>query len=335
MPAQESMAPLNAGRWLARALPVLALSSVTLPVGAQVADYPYKPVRIVVVYGAGGGLDIVTRILADPLSKSLGRQVVVENRPGAGGNIGTEYMAKQPPDGYTLMVTTNSHQINSLIYRNPGYDPKRDFVPVIQFTGAASVIVTHRQSAFLTLKDLVSKARAQPGAIGFGTAGNGSPTHIAMEIFKSFAKLDLVHIPYKTAAHANSDAAAGQIPVSMAALPPTAPMIQAGLLRALAITTEKRFTGLPNVPTIAESGFPGYSHVTWIGMFAVAGTPQAIVARLNKEIGAILATPAILERLMGLGAEPVGRSATEFEAVLAADYETTAKVVKRIGLKAD
>jgi tripartite-type tricarboxylate transporter receptor subunit TctC len=317
-----------AARWVATTLGAFALSSVPAMVGAQApVDYPSKSVRVVVVYGAGGGLDIVTRILADPLSKRLGRQIVVENRPGAGGNIGTEYMARQPADGYTLMVTTNSHQINSLIYRSPGYDPKKDFVPVVQFTGAASVIVTHRQSAFLTLKDLVSKARVQPGEITYGTAGNGSPTHIAMEMFKSAAKLDLVHVPYKTAAHANSDAAAGQIPIAMAALPPAAPTIQSGLLRALAITTQKRFAGLPNVPTIAESGFPGYSHVTWIGMFAPTGTPPAIVARLNKEIGAILATAAVRERVTGLGAEPVGGSA--------ADYEATGKVVKRIGLRVD
>ena len=299
------------------------------------ADYPAKPVRIVVVYGAGGGLDIVTRIIADPLAKVLGRQIVVENRPGAGGNIGTEYVAKQPADGYTLMVTTNSHQINAFIYRNPGYDPRRDFTPIIQFTGAASAIITHRQSAFLTLKDLVVKARAQPGRITYGTAGNGSPTHIAMEIFKATAKLDLVHVPYKTAAQANNDAAAGQIPLAMAALPPTVPVIQGGLLRALAITTERRFAGLPDVPTIAESGFPGYSHVTWIGLFAPAGTPPEILSRLNREIGSILSQPALRERLMALGAEPVGKGSADFEAVLKADYEATGKIVSRIGLKAD
>jgi len=233
------------------------------------------------------------------------------------------------------MVTTNSHQINAFIYKNPGYDPRKDFTPIIQFTGAASVIITHRQSAFLTLKDLVTKARAHPGEITYGTAGNGSPTHIAMEIFKAAAKLDLVHGPYKTAAQANTDAAAGQIPLAMAALPPTVPVIQGGLLRALAITTEKRFAGLPNVPTIAESGFPGYSHVTWIGLFAPSATPAEILARLNREIGAILAQPAVRERLMALGAEPVGRSAADFEAALKADYDATGKIVSRIGLKAD
>src|SRR5215831_16488973 len=235
-------------RMCACTMAVSILTGVASSARSQ-ADYPAKPVRIVVVYGAGGGLDIVTRIIADPLGKAFGRQVVVENRPGAGGNIGTEYVARQPADGYTLMVTTNSHQINAFIYRNPGYDPRKDFAPVIQFTGAASAIITHRQSAFLTLKDLVTKARAQPGKITYGTAGNGSPTHIAMEIFKAAAQLDLVHVPYKTAAQANSDAAAGQIPLAMAALPPTVPVIQSGLLRALAITTEKRFAGLPNVPT--------------------------------------------------------------------------------------
>jgi tripartite-type tricarboxylate transporter receptor subunit TctC len=299
------------------------------------ADYPAKPVRIVVVYGPGGGLDVVTRIVADPLGKNLGRQVIVENRPGAGGNIGTEYMSKQPADGYTLMVTTNSHEINAFIYRNPGYDPRRDFTPVIQMTGAPSVIVIYPGFRYTTLKALVAAARAQPGKIPFGTAGNGSPTHIAMEMFKSVAHIDLTHVPYKTAAQANGDVVAGQLPLAMAALPPVMPQIQAGRLRALAVTAEKRFAGLPDVPTVAESGYPGYSHITWIGVFAPAGTPPEIVAKLNREIAAVLATRTIRDRLMALGAEPVGRSAAEFDAMVKSEREVMAKLIPRIGLKVD
>lgn len=299
------------------------------------ADYPSRPVRIVVVYGAGGGLDVVTRIVADPLTRSLGRQVVVENRAGAGGNIGTEYVARSAPDGYTLMVSTNSHEINPFIYKNPGYDPRKDFIPVIQMTGAPSVIISHPRSAIQSLKDLVSTARAQPGKLTYGSAGNGSPTHIAMEMFKSAARIDLVHVPYKTAAQANGDVVAGQNPLAMAALPPVMPHIQGGTLRALAVTTEKRWPGLPDVPAIAESGYPGYSHVTWIGVFAPATTPATIVSRLNREIAAILADPAIRDRLAGLGADPVGKSAADFESMLKADYEVMSKLIPRLGVKAE
>jgi tripartite-type tricarboxylate transporter receptor subunit TctC len=318
-----------------------ALASCVLAVAAgnarseSPAEYPTKSVRIVVVYGAGGGLDVVTRLVADPLTRSLGRQVVVENRPGAGGNIGTEHVAKSAPDGYTLMVTTNSHEINAFVYKNPGYDPRKDFTPVVQLTGAPSVLIAHPRSPPQSLKELVSTARAQPGKLVFGTAGNGSPTHIAMELFKSAANIDLVHVPYKTAAQANGDVVAGQIPLAMAALPAVMSNIQGGMLRALAVTTEKRWTGLPDVPTIAESGYPGYSHVTWIGLFVPAGTPAAIVAKLNREITAILANPAVRERLMAMGAEPVGRSAADFDAMLKADYDTTGKLVSRLGLKID
>jgi tripartite-type tricarboxylate transporter receptor subunit TctC len=299
------------------------------------ADYPVKPVRIVVVYGAGGGLDVVTRVVADPLTRSLGRQVVVENRPGAGGNIGTEHASRAAPDGYTLMVTTNSHEINHFIYKNPGYDPRKDFTPVIQLTGAPSVLITHPRSQLQTLKALLSTARAQPGKLVFGTAGNGSPTHIAMELFKSAAGIDLVHVPYKTAAQANGDVMAGQIPLAMAALPAVMSNIQGALLRALAVTTERRWPGLPDVPTIAESGFPGYSHVTWIGVFVPAATPPAIVTRLNREFAAVLESQPIRERLVSMGAEPSGKGPVEFDAMLKAEHDVMGKLVSRIGLKAE
>lgn len=298
------------------------------------ADYPARPIRVVVVYGAGGGLDIVTRIVADPLTQALGRQVVVENRPGAGGNIGTELVSRAAPDGYTLMVTTNSHQLNPFIYKSPGYESKQ-FTPVIQMTGAASAIIVNPRSAWKSLKDLVGAARAQPGSITFGTAGNGSPTHIAMEMFKSAAAINLVHVPYKTAAQANTDVVAGQNSLAMAALPPVISHIQGGTLRALAVTTPTRTAMLPDVPSIAESGYPGYSHVTWIGILAPAGTPSAIVARLNREVATILANDATRARIVTTGAEPVGGSRADFEAMLKSEYEVMAALMPRLGIKID
>ena len=326
----------RSAEYMVKALALCMLAGAGGTACAQTGtEYPAKSIHIVVVYGAGGGLDVVTRVVADPLTRSLGRQVVVENKPGAGGNIGTEYVARAAPDGYTLMVTTNSHEINSFIYKNPGYDPRKDFTPVIQLTGAPSVIITHPRTGFPSLKDLVNAARAEPGKITFGSAGNGSPTHIAMEMFKSVAKIDLVHVPYKTAAQANGDVVAGQNQLAMAALPGVMSQIQGGALRALAMTTEKRWEGLPDVPTIAESGYPGFSHVTWIGVFVPAATPPAIAGKLNREIAAILQDKPIRERLMGLGAEPVGRSMADFGAMLKADYEIMGKLIPKLGVKID
>ncbi len=299
------------------------------------ADYPAKPILLVISYAAGGGLDVVGRVVADRLTKNLGRQVVVENRPGAGGNIGTASVVKAAADGYTLLETTNSHNINAFIYKSPGYDARKDFVPVVQLTEAPSVVITHPRSPFRSLPDLVAAARSQPGKLVYGSAGNGSPTNIAMEMFKAASSIDVTHIPYKSAAQANQDVMAGQTPLAMAALPSTITQIQSGLLRALAVTSEKRWPTLPEVPSIAESGYPGFSHMTWIGIFVPAGTPATIVARLNREITTALANPEVRERIAAVGATPVGGSPAEFEAMLKAEYDATGKLVAQTGLKVD
>ena len=297
------------------------------------ADYPAKLVRIIVVSGPGGGLDIVGRLVADRLSRSKAWSVIVENRGGAGGNIASEYVAKSPADGYTLLETTNSHNINAFIYKNPGYDTRKDFAAVVQLTEAPSVFVTGPQSPYRSLKDLVNAARAQPGKLAYGSGGSGSPTHISAEMFKAAAGINLIHIPYKGGGPANQDVMGGQIPFAMSALPAVMPLLKAGKLRGLAMTSEKRWPGLPDVPTVAESGYPGFSHATWIGIVAPTGTPGPIIARLNKEFAAVLAIPEVRERLLGLGAQPVGKSAADFEAMLKADYEVTAKLVPKIGLQ--
>ena len=298
-------------------------------------DYPAKSVLLVIVFAPGGGLDVVGRIVADRLTRNLGRQVIVENRPGAAGNIGTSSVAKAAADGYTLLETTNSYNINPFIYRSPGYDPKKDFVPVVQLTEAPSVLVAHPRSPYRSLQDVVNAARSAPGKLSYGSAGNGSPTHIAAEMFKAAANIDFTHIPYKSAAQSHQDVMGGQIPLAMAALPSAMPHVQAATLHALAMTSAKRWPTLPEVPTIAESGYPKFSHVTWIGILAPSGTPSPIVARLHREIALVLSSPDMRERMIAMGAEPVGRSPSEFEAMLKAEYEATGKLVSQIGLKVD
>jgi len=302
---------------------------------AQTGEYPTKPIQFVICYAPGGGLDVVGRIVAERVTRNLGRQVVVENRPGAGGNIGTAYVAKAPADGYTLLETTNSHNINPLIYKNAGYDARKDFVAIAQLTEAPSVIVANPKGPFASLQDLIAAARAAPGKIVYGSAGNGSPTNIAMEMFKAVASLDITHVPYKSAAQSHIDVMGGQSPLAMAALPSAITHLQSGALRALAITSEHRWPTVKDVPTIAESGYPGFSHMTWIGVLAPTGTPPAIAARLHREIAGALADADVRERIARTGAEAVVRSAAEFESMLKAEYETTGKLIARIGLKVE
>lgn len=315
----------------AAALAVLCASPAQAQAQVQAqAEYPNKPVLLVICFGAGGGLDVVGRIVADRLSKNLGRQIIVENRPGAAGNIGTVSVLKTPADGYTLLETTNSYNINPFIYRNTGYDPRRDFAPVIELTRAPSVIIAHPKTNLRTVKELIAAAKAAPGKLVYGSAGNGSPTNIAMEIFKSAAGVDITHVPYKVATQANQDVMGGQTPLAMAALPSVIAQLRGGLLHAVAMTSEKRWSSFPEVPTAAESGVPGYSHLTWIGIVAPTGTPPAIVARLNKDIAAVLAVPEVRERIAATGAEPVGQGVADFTAALAVEYEAMAKLAQRV-----
>jgi tripartite-type tricarboxylate transporter receptor subunit TctC len=315
-----------------------ALACAFLPHTAfaqSAVDYPNKLVRIICVNAPGGGLDIIGRLIADRLTKNLSQSVIVENRAGAGGNIASEYVARVTADGYTLLETTNNHNVNAVIYKNPGYNPRRDFVAVTQLTEAPSVIVAGAQTPYRTLKELVAAARAQPGKIAYASGGNGQPTHIAGEMFKKTANVDLLHVPYKGGGPATLDLVAGQIGVGMSALPSVAPHIQDGKLRALAVTSEKRWSTLPDTPSVAESGYPGYRHMTWIGILAPAGTPAAIVSRLRKEIATVLANGDVRQRILALGAEPVASTPADFDALLKTDYDATAKLVAETGLKVD
>jgi tripartite-type tricarboxylate transporter receptor subunit TctC len=317
------------------AIAVLCWLAGAFAARAQTPVFPAKPVRFVVVTAPGGGLDVVGRIVADRLSRAWGQTVIVENRPGAGGNIASEYVARGLNDGYTLLETTTNHNLNSFIYKNAGYDPRKDFTPVVQLTEAPSVIVVNAQSTHRSLKDLVASIRAYPGKIVYAHGGNGQPTHVAMEVFKAVAKLDIPAVPYKGGGPAMQDLLAGQVPLAMSALPGMSQHIQSGALRALAMTSEKRWPILPEVPTVAESGYPEYRHMTWIGLLAPAGAPRAVIVRINTEVAAVLAQPDVRQRITAIGALPVGASPVAFAAMLAADYEATKALVARIGLKVD
>lgn len=296
-------------------------------------NYPVKPIRVICVTAPGGGLDIIGRLLTDRLSKTLGQTIVFENKPGAGGNIATEYVARVPADGYTLLETTNNHNINTFIFRNPGYDPRKDFIPIVQLTEAPSILITHPASEFKSLKDVIDAARLHPGKLSYGHAGAGQGTHIAGEMFKRAAGLDITGIPYKGGGPANIDVMAGQIPLAMGASPAVTPLVKAGRVRALGVTSENRWPSLPDVPSVAESGFPKFSHYTWIGLLAPAGTAAAIVTRLNREIDTLLTTPDVRERIIATGAQPVGGTPQKFEIMLQTEYETTRKLAAEIGLK--
>ncbi len=299
------------------------------------AQYPTKVIRIINVSSPGGGIDILARLVAPPLGRALGQSVTVENRGGAGGNIATEYVARSAPDGYTLLVTANNHIINPFIYRNPGYDPMKDFAPVALLGEGPSVLVTAARFPYRSLADVVNAARSQPGKLAYGSAGSGSPTNIQGEMLKKAANVDLTHIPYKGGGPANLDVLAGQIPLAMSAPSAVMQHIQAGTLRALAVTSGSRWPSLPDVPTIAESGYPGFSHTTWTGIMTPAGTPEPVIARLNREITAALASTDLHEKILGLGRMPGSKSPAEFAAALMAEHEATGRIVSQIGFKAD
>lgn len=299
------------------------------------SSYPNKPIRLVLVVAAGGSADSVGRIVADRLAPSMSQPVLVENRGGAGGNIASQLVAKAPADGYTLLLTANNHNVNPRIYKDAGYDPRRDFVPVVQLSEGPSVLVTQPGSAYKSLAHVVDAAKAQPRQITYGSAGFGQPVHIAMELFMAAARIQLVHVPYKGAGPALQDALGGQIPLVMSSLAGAMPHIVAGKLRALAINGDARWPGLGEVPTMAELGYPAATHWLWLGIVAPAETPPAIVERFNRAVNSVLAEPAVRERILALGTSPIGGTPAAFAKKLQADYNAVEELVTRTGMKAE
>ena len=311
------------------------LFGVACAAAAQ-TPYPAKPVRFVVPFPAGGPLDIVARAIGQELSKSWGQPVIIDNRPGAGGNIGADLVAKAPADGYTiLMGAVSTHAINVSLYNKLPYDPIRDFAPVTLITSVPNVLVVHPSVPVKNVQELIALAKARPGQLNFASGSTGSAGHLAGELFKSMAGVDMTHIPYKGAAPDVIDLMAGQVSLMFDNMASALPYIKAGRVRALAVTTLKRSPLLPQLPTISEVGLRGFDISTWFGIFAPAGTPPDVVAKLNTEIVRILHTPEMKERLAALGAEPIGNKPDEFSAFIKAEIPKYAKVIKASGAKAD
>lgn len=304
--------------------------------GALAQTYPSKPIRIVVPFPPGGPADILARIIGQNLAESWGQQAVIDNRAGAGGNIGSEMVAKALPDGYTLLMGfVGTHAINASLYSTMPYDNAKDFEPVSLVAMVTIILVVHPSIPANSVKELIVLARSRPGQLTFGSPGNGTPQHLAGELFNTMAGVKMVHIPYKGAVPALTDLLGGRVSLIFSSMPPALPHVKAGKLRALAVTSARRSSAAPDVPTIAESGLPGYEVINWYGILVPAGTPKEIVARLNAEILKILNVPDVKERLSAQGAETFSSTPQEFAAYIRKETEKWAKVVKYSGARLD
>jgi len=333
-PRPSLSTPNAPARWRSRALcATLALLAASLPdAHAQTGKWPDKTVRMIVPLAPGGGTDIVARMFAARLTAEFGQQFIVDNRSGAGGIIGAEIAARANPDGYTIITVPASYAANAALYKLP-YDPLKGVAPVSMMTTGPLILIVHPSVQAGTLKEFIALARAKPGSIAFGSSGSGSFSHLTAELFRQMAKIDLVHVPYKSAGPALVDLLGGQIQTFFGSGPSSGAHIRAGRLRALAVTTEKRSPALADLPAIGEV-LPGYASDFWFGMWAPAGTPQPIIAQLQQAIVRILKQPEVLERLRTDFTEPVGSSPAEFVRVIARDIATWTKVVKAGNIKA-
>lgn len=300
------------------------------------SDYPNKPLRLIIGFPPGGSTDIVGRIVALKLGERLGQQVIVDNRGGAGGTIGADFAAKAAPDGYTLTVgTTSTHAVAAGAYSKLPYDPVRNFAPISLVAITPYLLVVNPQVPANTLAELVALAKGQPGKLNYASAGNGSTTHLAMEMLKDAAKIDLVHIPYKGNAPADVAILANEVQAVFGSMPALLQNVKANKLRALAVGTARRSPALPEVATVAELGYPGFEAALWLGILAPAGTPQSIIERLNRELTAIVATPDFRSLMDKNGADPISNTPEQFAAMIRSEVDRYTKVVKAIGIKLD
>ena len=317
----------------AAALSVIFFSLYLSEVPAQ--QYPSKPVRVIVPFGAGGPADIYARYLAQRLQEPMAQSFVVDDRPGAGSIIGTDVVAKSPPDGYTLLLMSNTHTVNESLVPKKPFALMKDFVPIAPINYSDLVLVVHPSVPAKSIKELIALAKAKPNGLNYASSGTGTPYHMAGELFKSMAGVQIVHIPHKGSGEARTSVMSGQVEIMLDAITTMAPMARAGRVRALGTTGAKRSTVLPDVPTIAEAGVKDYEATIWLGIMAPAGTPKPIVDRLNAEIGKIVARPDVKKAWNEQGAEPMAMTPAEFEKYLNADIAKWANVVKVAGVKPD
>ena len=320
----------------AAALALTLAASLVLPLSpavAQAPDYPSRPVKIVVPFGAGGPADVYARVLAQHLSEALKQPFVVEDRPGAGSLIGTDAVAKSPPDGYTLLAMSNTHTTNESLIPNKPFQLMRDFVPVAGINYSDLVMVVHPSVPAKDLKEFIAYAKSKPGELNYASSGAGTPYHMAGELFKAMSGTNLVHVPHKASGEARNSVIGGHVQMMFDAITTMTPNVKAGQVRALGTSAAKRSTVLSDVPTIAEAGVPGYESTIWLGIMAPAGTPAAIVDKLNGEINKMLARPETKEVWAKQGAEPLVMTPAEFDKYLRADIDKWAKVIHTAGIK--
>lgn len=317
---------------MTRILAFIACSLFPILVLAQA--YPAKPVRIIVPFAPGGGSDLAGRLVAAKLTERMGAQFIVENRPGAGSNLGAEMAVKAPADGYTLLLISASYTVNPSVYKL-SFDPMNDITPIIQISGGPYVIAVHPSVRANTLAELVQLAKKEPEKLAYGSSGNGSIMHVASEYFLDSAKIKVLHIPYKGTGPAVADTIGGQVQLVFGAVPVTLPHVKAGRLRALAVTTDKRIAAAPDLPTVAESGYPGYEVTNWHGLVGPKGLPREIVERLNREIGQVVLGEDMKKNLAADGLEPAGGSPARFAEILKNEMARWGKVVQQAKIKID
>jgi tripartite-type tricarboxylate transporter receptor subunit TctC len=311
---------------------LLLVASFSAAATAQ--GFPQKSIRFVVPFPPGGATDALARILGEKMSENWSQPVIIDNRAGAGGNIAAEIVARSPPDGHTIIIVGMSHAANPSLYSKLAYHPVRDFAPVTQAVAMNMFLTVHPSLPVKSVKELIALARAKPGALNYASGGSGSTPHMAMELFKSFTKVDLVHVPYK-GTQSVIGIMRGEAALLFENLISVGAHVQSGRLRALAVGASRRSSAMPEVPTVAEAGVPGYEMTAWFGVLAPAGTAKPVVAALNREMANTLKLPDVKERFSKLGAEPVGNTPEQFDAFIKSEIAKWAKVVKEAGLKAD
>jgi tripartite-type tricarboxylate transporter receptor subunit TctC len=317
---------------------LLALTFVlgVLPPVTSAAEYPDRPIRLVVPFPPGGGADNLARLVMPKVAERLGNTIFIENRPGAGGNVGAESVARAAPDGYTLLYGTNgTHGINASLYGNLRFDPLKDFAPVSPMTIIAALLIVNPELPVKSVGELIRYARSNPGKVNFASAGNGTTSHLAGELFKTMAGIDIVHVPYRGGALGAMDLIGGQVQMMIDVMPNSYPLAKEGKVRGIAVTTAERFPGAPEYPTFAESGLPGFEVSAWDGIFAPAGTPEHIVDRLNAAIRQALEDPQLRAALIARGAQPVPATPEEFARRVAASAQKWGKLVRDAGAKVD